>query len=93
MNDQFQKFVEVGLHVEQVNDLESMKEVLEAGSADYAAAVKKGMQELIAKRSLSVDDWFHQTYVSFDDEDELYSYLQAAYDYLFGSRSEPPEID
>ncbi|GAA2608307.1 hypothetical protein SMC26_29105 [Actinomadura fulvescens] len=93
MNEQLQKFIEVGLHVEQANDLESMKEVLEAGSADYAAAVKAGMQELLAERPFSVGDWFSRTYVSFDDEDELYSYLQDAYDYLFEGKGEPPEID
>jgi hypothetical protein len=54
--------------------------------------VEGGLRELLRMRELTTLDWIRMTHIEFDDEAELYIYLQKLYDYLFRDAKELPEI-
>jgi hypothetical protein len=62
------------------------------GSSVHRAEVEAGLRQILATRELTTLDWIKMTHVDFDSEDELYSYLQKMYDYLFRGSEELPEI-
>jgi len=70
----------------------SIRSSLNGGSEQHRIAVEAGLRELIKSRELTTLDWIKMTHVDFASEDELYSYLQKLYDYLFRGAEELPEI-
>ncbi|WP_152365676.1 hypothetical protein [Microlunatus speluncae] len=55
------------------------------------ATLRDHFRELLDTRSLTLRGWGLINDLDFDDEDALYAYLQAAYQYLFeGAESPPP---
>ncbi len=90
MDDEFEKFIRIGLRVDHVDMLDMIKQSLLTSSSDYQRMVDSGFRELLHTRELTTSDWAKLTHVDFDDEDQMYQYLNEVYEYFFQNRNEPP---
>lgn len=92
LSDTMSKFIRIALNVDgAAADPPAIKDSMRPGSASEAET-EAGLRELLRTRELTTLDWLRMTHVEFDSEDELYSYLQKMYDYLFRGSEELPEI-
>ncbi|MFE5938200.1 hypothetical protein ACFQ69_22785 [Streptomyces sp. NPDC056470] len=81
-----------------VNEPEVLKKGLQGSLANpgpfsrTSEAQRDGFAEVIRAREMSIADWDEITegILFFSDEDELYAFLEKAYDYFFGHSTEMP---
>jgi hypothetical protein len=92
LSDTMSKFIRIALNVDgAAADPPAIKGSMRPGSASEAET-EAGLRELLQTRELTTLDWIRMTHVDFASEDDLYSYLQKLYDYLFRGSEELPEI-
>jgi hypothetical protein len=92
LDERMRGFISATLNIEGAAPYPSaIKDSLRGNSA-IRAQIEAGLQDLLKTRELTTLDWIKMTYVDFASEDDLYSYLQKLYDYLFRGSEELPEI-
>jgi hypothetical protein len=92
LSDKISGFISATLNIDgAAPDPPAIKDSLR-GSSTGRAEVEAGLREILRTRELTTLDWIKMTHVDFDSEEELYSYLQKMYDYLFRGSEELPEI-
>ncbi|MCX4748165.1 hypothetical protein OG455_22070 [Kitasatospora sp. NBC_01287] len=63
--------------------------IVQSGSA-YAEDVRSMLDGLLAERSLSRGEYCDLTFIEFETDDDLYTYLQQVYNFFFlGSEQAP----
>ncbi len=90
MDQHLQTFIQVGLSADGAVALHETRDGFKHEPAESVAAVREGLRDLIEQRRLSLGEWSMINDLDFDDEDALYAYLRAAYDYLFEGAETPP---
>lgn len=92
MDDQFRKFISGALHTETISDFPTVRELALGRRDDRADQIRSEFAQLLRERSLDTDEWYRLTYVEFDDENHLYTFLQQLYAYLYEDGAEPSEL-
>ena len=90
MDPDLESFLGVALSSDGAVDMENTRKGLTWRGAEAHAALRDHFRELLETRSLTLRGWGLINDLDFDDEDALYTYLQAAYDYLFEGADAPP---
>lgn len=92
MNKTVEAFIGTYLHVEMAyTGMEQrIRETIPTFGPDYADSLKEGFEELLATRELTVGDYDGLTHVEFGSDDDLYTYLQGMYDFLFHDAETAP---
>ncbi|MEU3612066.1 hypothetical protein ABZ725_07070 [Streptomyces sp. NPDC006872] len=98
MDARTKKFIGSAFGPDYVNEPEVLKEGIQRSLADpgpfskASEAQRDGFAEVIRTRGLSLAEWEDLTegVLSFSGEDDLYAYLEKAYDYFFGDAAELP---
>jgi hypothetical protein len=86
-------FISVALSVDGgAADPASLKGAWRSGPNPARDEVEDGLRELLRTRELTVREYADMTQVDFDNEEELYDYLQKMYNYLFRGSEEAPMI-
>jgi hypothetical protein len=84
-------FIGAYLNVEVASEgLEGTRDVLKTFNADAVESLKKNFAELLATRELTALDYGYMTYAEFESDEDLYTYLQAVYEYLFNDAENEP---
>lgn len=90
MDRALESLLSVALSADGAVDLASTRKSLPRRGPEKLAALRDNFRELLEKRSLTLREWLLINDMDFDDEDAMYAYLQAAYDYLFEGAETPP---
>jgi hypothetical protein len=92
LSETMRNFITIGLSIDGGAPYPAtLKNSWRKGSS-AEAEIEEGLRELLGTRELTTLDWLNMTDVEFESEDELYSYLQKLYDYLFRGSEVLPEI-
>ncbi len=90
MDNELRTFISVGLSTEVAKDLSSLHESLSLYRPEVLASVKDNLRTMIEDRQLTLREFSMINDLDFDTEDDLYAYLQKAYEYLFEDAPNPP---
>jgi hypothetical protein len=92
INEATKSFIRVALNISS-GDIypPAVKNSMRKGSK-AEAETEEGLRELLRTRELSTLDYAKMTYVDFNSEEELYSYLQEVYDYVFRGAADFPAL-
>ena len=91
MDQALETFLSVALSADGAVDLESTRRGLPRRGPERLNELRGNFRDLIEHRRLSVREWSMINDLDFDDEDALYTYLGAAYEYLFEGAETPPD--
>jgi hypothetical protein len=92
VSDTMSRFIRIALSINGAAPKSADYKGLDAQRIEYRGRDQKGLHELLRTREITTLDWLRMIDVQFDSDDELYSYLQKLYDYLFNIADELPEI-
>ncbi|OIJ96666.1 hypothetical protein BIV25_17045 [Streptomyces sp. MUSC 14] len=91
MNKQLETFIQTYLNLEQAYDTSGyLRPTLMAFDESYVQQVREGLSQVLAERSLSVEDYERLSDIEFPENESLYDYLQSMYAYLFEDRPAQP---
>jgi hypothetical protein len=90
MDDELSVFIQVGLSSDGAADLASVRRSLSLYRAEVLASIKENFKTLIEGRQLTLREFSMINDLDFDTEDDLYTYLEKAYEYLFEDAANPP---
>jgi hypothetical protein len=92
INETTKSFIRVALNISS-GDIypPAVKNSMRKGSR-AEAETQEGLRELLRTRELSTVDYANMTHVEFDSEEELYSYLQNVYNYVFLGTTDFPNL-
>jgi hypothetical protein len=92
INETTKSFIRIALNISS-GDIypPAVKNSMRKGSR-AAAETQEGLRELLRTRELSTVDYANMTHVEFDSEEELYSYLQNVYNYVFLGTTDFPNL-
>lgn len=71
-------------------DLDALKRILVKPS-EWSERLRRNFDHVLEKRSLTANDYARRTDIDFEDDEALFYYLKALYDFLF-SGGPYPEI-
>lgn len=90
MDDKLRDFITVGLGSDGAKDLSSVRHSFPLYRPEVLASIKENFKALIEERQLTLREFSMINDLDFDTEDDLYAFLQRAYEYLFEDASNPP---
>lgn len=93
MNKNLQGLIQGYLNVEVAHD--DMNEViatLKTMTPEFQRDVKEAFADLLAKKYLTVKDYFELTLYSFDTEEQMYEYLGNVYAFLYKNLEQQPYL-
>jgi hypothetical protein len=91
MNETLETFLKVVFSADSVGDMEGVRGSLSLYRADILETLRAGFGDLVEQRTLTLREFSILSDLDFESEDELYSYLRDANDYLFKGAETPPE--
>ncbi|MER5773819.1 hypothetical protein ABT144_05925 [Streptomyces sp. NPDC002039] len=90
MNETVTKFIKATFSAEIVFRLDKVKRGLPLRSEENLDELRSGLREVIDDRTLTLQEWGSLSDIDFEDEGDLYHYLDECYAYFFGSREDFP---
>lgn len=91
INDELGIFMRTYLHEDVAYDTTGfLRPTVLAFRESFVHGVREGLGKVLREKSLSTGAYERLTAVEFPEDEALYDYLQAIYDYLFGERPVQP---
>ncbi|MFC7623474.1 hypothetical protein [Microlunatus sp. GCM10028923] len=91
MDPSLKSFVSIAFSAEVAGSLEDVRRGLPRRGEAALLKLRADFRDLVDNRRLTLREFCMMSDLDFDTEVELYSYLHAAYDYLFENAETPPD--
>uniref|UniRef100_A0AAU2JR31 Uncharacterized protein n=1 Tax=Streptomyces sp. NBC_00049 TaxID=2903617 RepID=A0AAU2JR31_9ACTN len=90
MNETVKNFIKVTFSAEIAFRLDKVKRGLSLRSEENLDELRSGLREIVEDRTLTLKEWGSLSDIDFEDEADLYRYLDDCYAYFFGNREDFP---